>query len=97
MIFAGFLLVHEAVLGPGGLQPVTGTLVLGKDALQLEECDDILIHIVNIMGITKTIFVKRNKFAFAAITGRLVSEGTCRDTQARFGTPSSRGRRSLAR
>jgi hypothetical protein len=59
-IFAGFVLVHVAVLSPGGLQPVTGALVIAKRALQLEKCDEILVHFpVNVFDLTNTIFVKR--------------------------------------
>ncbi len=54
MILAGFLLVHEAVLGPGGLQPVTGVLVIGKHALQLESFDGLLVHPHHIIGRVKT-------------------------------------------
>jgi hypothetical protein len=59
VIFAGFLLVHEAVLGEGGLQPVTSALVLVKRALQLEVSDGHQIHPVHITDRTKTRFVKR--------------------------------------
>jgi hypothetical protein len=59
-IFAGFLLVHVAVLSPGGLQPVTGALVIAKGALQLEKCNEILIHFpVHILDLTNTPFAKR--------------------------------------
>ena len=44
VIFAGFLLVHEAVLGPRDLDPITGALVVGEGALQLEVCDPRLVH-----------------------------------------------------
>jgi hypothetical protein len=37
-----------------------------------------------------------NKFAFAAINEGVCPGTRCPDTQARSGTPSSRGRRSLA-
>jgi hypothetical protein len=57
VIFAGFLLVHEAVLGEGGLQPVTGALVLMKRALQLEVFDGHQIHPPHIIGCAKTKFV----------------------------------------
>ena len=50
MIFAGFLLVHEAVLRPGGLQPVTGVFVIGECTLQLEVLDGLPIHPVNVFG-----------------------------------------------
>ena len=49
VIFAGLLLVHEAVLGPGGLDPVTGALVVGEGALQLEVCDPRLVDAPQIL------------------------------------------------
>jgi hypothetical protein len=57
VIFTGFLLVHEAVLGEGGLQPVTGELVLVKRALQLEVFDGHQIHPTHIIGCKQTKFV----------------------------------------
>ncbi len=57
MIFAGFLLVHEAVLGPRGLHPVPGALVVGECALQFEGCDPRLVHEPNMIDCAKT-FVK---------------------------------------
>ncbi len=54
VIFAGFLLVHEAVLGPGGLDPVTGALEVGECALQPEGCDPTLVEDPNIIGCAKT-------------------------------------------
>ena len=44
MVFAGFLLVHEAVLGPRDLDPITGALVVGEGALQLEVCHPRLVN-----------------------------------------------------
>ncbi len=60
VIFAGFLLVHEAVLGPGGLQPVTGALVIGKRVLQLEVRDIVLTQPYKIIDVKKiTLLVQR--------------------------------------
>ncbi len=57
VIFAGFLLVHEVVLGEGVLQPVTGALVFVKRDLQLELFDGHQIHPPHIIGCAKTKFV----------------------------------------
>ena len=59
MIFAGFLFVHEAVLGLGGLQPVKGVLVIGECTLHLPVFDGLPIHTVHIIGCTNTKLVHR--------------------------------------
>ena len=56
-LFAGFLLVQEAVLGPGGLQSVTGVHVLGKRALQLDVRDVALTQPHQIFDVMKTTFL----------------------------------------
>jgi hypothetical protein len=58
-VFAGFLLVHEAVLGPGDLDPVTGALVVGECPLQLEVRDKTLVSTPEDMGCAETTFVQR--------------------------------------
>jgi hypothetical protein len=58
VIFAGLLLVHETVLGPGGLAPVTGVLVIGKRTPQYERTDIPRTHPNNVIDITNTTFVK---------------------------------------
>ena len=59
MIFAGLLLVHEAVVGPGGLDPVTGALVVGEGTLQLHFSDIILVKAPEVVGYAPTTFVQR--------------------------------------
>ena len=58
MIFAGFLLVHEAVLGPRGPNSVPGALVLAEGALQLEVCDQRLVNAPPVVDFVNTPFEK---------------------------------------
>ena len=75
MIFAGLLLVHEAVVVPGGLDPVTGALVVGEGAPQHEPLGIPRTHPANIIGVTNTKVVKSLCVMLKVILGQ--EHGEC--------------------